>query len=94
LKSPAQAAPTPITPEQLRDARAALGWSSERLAARSGTTAYGVIKYERFGRVASRRGQRSDFDALESIRAALQAAGIEFTNGEPPGVKVAKPSIE
>jgi len=92
--SPAKPTPPPITPEQLREARAALGWSSERLAARSGTTAYGVIKYERFGRVALKRGQRSDFDALASIRVALEAAGIEFTNDDPPSVKRATPSIE
>ncbi|RYF21987.1 MAG: hypothetical protein EOO77_04990 [Oxalobacteraceae bacterium] len=94
MKPPAKPAPPPITPEQLREARAALGWSSERLATRSGTTVYGVIKYERFGRVASKRGQSRDFDALASFRAVLEAAGIEFTNSDPPGVKLAKPSTE
>jgi len=79
-----------ITPEQLREARAVLGWSAERLAARSGTTAYGVIKYERFGRVASKRGQPRDFDVLASFRAVLEVAGIEFTNSDPPSAKLVK----
>jgi len=86
MKSPAKSAP-PITPEQLRDARGLLGWSSEHLAARSGTTAYGVISYEKFGRVAARQGQPRNFDALTSIRDVLEAAGIEFTNGDQPGAK-------
>jgi len=94
MKPPAKPALPPITPDQLREARAALGWSLERLAAHSGNTAYGVIKYERFGRVASKRGQSRDFDALASIRAALEAAGIEFTNSNPPSVRWATPSIE
>lgn len=80
----------PITPEQVREARAALGWSSDRLAARSGTTAYGIMKYERFGRVASKRGQPRDFDALASIRSALEAGGVEFIekNGGGAGVRM------
>ena len=87
MKSPTRPAPPPITPEQLREARAALGWSSERLATRGGTTAYGVMKYERFGRVACRQGQPPNLDVLASIRVALEAAGIEFTNGDQPGVR-------
>ena len=77
----------PITPEQLRDARELLGWSPEHLAVRSGTTVYGVTKYERFGRVASRQGQPPNFHALASIRAVLEAAGVEFTNGDQPSVR-------
>lgn len=93
MKPPAKPAPPPITPDQMREARAALGWPSD-LTPRSGNTAYGVIKYERFGRVTSKRGQSRDFDVLASIRAALEAAGIEFTNGNPPSVRRATPSIE
>ena len=80
--------PPPITPEQLREARAALGWSSDRLAARSGTTAYGIMKYEKLGQVASKRGQPRNFDALASIRSALEAAGIEFIHENGGGVGV------
>lgn len=87
MKPPSKPALPPITPEQLRDARELLGWSSEHLAARSGTTAYGVTKYERSGRVACRQGQPPNFDALASILAALEAAGIEFTNGDQLGVR-------
>ncbi len=79
---------TPITPKQLRQARTALGLSSERLANRSGTTAYGIIKYERFGKVASKRGQTSNFDALASIRAALETAGIELITESDGGAGV------
>ncbi len=53
-------------------------------------TAYGIMKYERHGRIASKRGQPRDFDALAAIRAALEAAGIEFIeqNGGGPGVRL------
>jgi transcriptional regulator with XRE-family HTH domain len=29
-------------------------------------------------------------DAIQAIRAALEAAGVEFTNGEQPGVRMRK----
>lgn len=90
MTSTAQPAPRPITPEELREARAALGWSSERLAARSDTTAHIINEYERFGRVASRLGQPRDFNALASIRDALEVAGVEFTNGDESGVMLRK----
>ena len=90
MKSPTKPASPPITPEQLRQARVALDWSLERLAARSDTTSLIVSEYERSGRVASRRGQHPDFDALASIRTALEAAGIEFMDGDEPGVRLRK----
>lgn len=93
MKSLAKPAPS-ITPEQLRDARGLLGWSSEYLAARSGVTAYGVMRYERFGRVAARQGQPPNFGVLVSIRNVLEAAGIEFTNGDQPGVRRPKRMTE
>ena len=86
MKPPVQPTPPPITPEQLRDARVALGWSSDRLAARSETTARIINEYERCGRVTSWRGQPRDFDALASIRAALEAAGIEFIQQTSEGL--------
>ncbi len=55
-------------------------------------TAYSILKYEKHGQVASKRGQPRDFDALASIRAALEAAGVEFVdeNGGGDGVRLRK----
>jgi transcriptional regulator with XRE-family HTH domain len=30
-------------------------------------------------------------DAIAAIRAALEASGVEFTNGDKPGVRLSKP---
>ena len=82
--------PQPITPQQMRAARSLLGWSRERLAARSDTAAPFVSIYENDGRVANLRSREPLFDGLATIRATLEAAGVTFTNGDEPGVKLKK----
>ena len=82
--------PAPITPKQLREARTGLGWSPYRLAHVSCVTVSFIHEFEKTGRVAPLRWKSRDFDALASIRTALDAAGVEFTNGDPPSVKLAK----
>lgn len=77
--------PQPITPDQLREARIALGWSAETLAARSKTTVHIVNEYERSGRVAAKRGQARGFDALAAIRTALEAAGVGLSSRTAAG---------
>jgi hypothetical protein len=71
-------------------ARKLLNWSRERLAAQSETTASFVEFYEKEGRVTRIMAHRAPFDALASVRTVLEAAGVTFTNGDEPGVKLRK----
>jgi hypothetical protein len=72
-----------ITGGQLRAARALLRWSAEDLADRS-----------KIGVATVRRAEASDRTPsiteanLDALRRALEGAGVEFTNGGQPGVKL------
>jgi transcriptional regulator with XRE-family HTH domain len=81
-----------VTPDQLKAARALLGWSFDRVAARSGTSAQLVRTFEKTGRIVSMNiaGRPVQIDAVAAIRDTLEAAGVEFTNGDAPGVKLRK----
>lgn len=68
-----------ITPEQSRAARGLLDWPQIRLAAASNLSESTVRDFEKGRRVPS-------VNNLAAIRAALEAAGIEFINGT--GVKL------
>jgi transcriptional regulator with XRE-family HTH domain len=74
-----------VKPAQVRMARAALNWSLADLAAASGVHRNTISNFEtgKFG--------GSD-EALAAIRAALEAAGVEFIaeNGGGPGVRLRK----
>lgn len=78
-----------LTPEQCRAARAMLKWSRERLAAKSGVAAVTVKGFESLG-------AQSKPETLESLRSALEMAGIEFIDANAtsarggPGVRVRK----
>ena len=67
---------------QMRMARAALGWGVRDLAAKAGVTANTVTRIE--------NGADAKASTLEAIRRALESAGVEFTNGDAPGVKLRK----
>jgi transcriptional regulator with XRE-family HTH domain len=72
-----------ITVSQLRAARGLLGWSQEKLAEESGVGRATIADFE--------AGKRAPYDrTLEQLRAALEAAGVEFTNGGQPGVRTRK----
>jgi transcriptional regulator with XRE-family HTH domain len=75
-----------ITIEQLRGARALLGWSQTQLASRAGMS-LPTIK-----RVESGSGPRVSEDARLRLRNALESGGIEFIdeNGGGPGVRLRK----
>ena len=81
---------TPITPDQVRVARKLLRWSQRHLSDQSGTSFHVVQTFERTGRLAKLYGRTDQIDALAAIRAALEAAGAVFTNGDEPGVKLRK----
>jgi transcriptional regulator with XRE-family HTH domain len=67
---------------QLRMARAAVGWGVRELAEKAGVTANTVTRIE--------NGADAKQSTMDALQRALEAAGIEFTNGEQPGVRVAK----
>ena len=58
-----------------------LGWMQEDLAAHSGASIPTVKRLESGSRF------RVSDEAKAKIEAALEAAGIEFTNGDAPGVR-------
>jgi transcriptional regulator with XRE-family HTH domain len=72
-----------VTPAQCRAARALVGWSQDELAASSKVAKATIANFE--------LGKRSPYArTLEDLRDALEAAGVEFTNGAEPGVKLRK----
>lgn len=74
-----------ITGGQIRAARALLRWSVETLA---GKTSLGLNTIKR---AEARDGRTSLTAANElAIRGAFEAGGIEFTNGDQPGVRLTK----
>jgi transcriptional regulator with XRE-family HTH domain len=69
----------------MKAARALLGWSQEDLAERSG------MSYPTIARLEAQDGALGGRDdTVAKIVNALEAAGIEFTNGREPGVKLRK----
>jgi transcriptional regulator with XRE-family HTH domain len=72
---------TSILPAQCRAARALLGWSQAQLAHEAAVSKQTLVDFE--------RGARQPYPrTLADIRAALEAAGVEFTNGDAPGVRL------
>jgi transcriptional regulator with XRE-family HTH domain len=65
---------------QLRMARAALGWGVRELAEKAGVTANTVTRIE--------NGADAKQSTLTALQEALEVAGIEFTDGERPGVRL------
>ena len=72
-----------ILPAQVRAARALLGWTREQLAEASKVPGRTVARLELGDGAPQRR-------TLAAIRATFEAAGVEFTNGDAPGVKLRK----
>jgi transcriptional regulator with XRE-family HTH domain len=70
-----------MTPDQSRAARGLLDWSQAELAARSNLSESTVRDFEKGRRVPS-------INNLAAIRRALEAAGVEFIDGDQPGVRV------
>ena len=81
-----------MTPDQAKAARNLLGWSRDRLGAMSGATADTISNYERYGHLTWGANGLSGADQLATIRAALEAAGVEFTEDDAPGVRLRKPA--
>jgi DNA-binding XRE family transcriptional regulator len=72
-----------ISPSQIRGARAMLGLTQADLAAKAGISKTALIAIE----TATSDPKAS---TLSSIQRALEATGVEFTNGDQPGVRLKK----
>jgi transcriptional regulator with XRE-family HTH domain len=70
-----------LTPEQSRAARGLLDWSQAQLASQSNLSESTVRDFEKGRRIPS-------VNNLAAIQKALEAAGVEFTNGDQPGVRL------
>ena len=74
-----------LTSELVRAARALLRWDQSELA-RASSVSLGTIK-----RLEAKPGILiAHALTLIAIRSALEAAGIDFTNGERPGLRLVK----
>ncbi len=69
--------------EQIRAARALLGWEQRQLAAAAGVSVETVSRLERT------RGPVSAYTGTaEAITKVLQDAGVEFIDDDAPGVRL------
>jgi transcriptional regulator with XRE-family HTH domain len=69
-------------PLQCRMARAALGLGIRELALAAKVSIDTITRFE--------RGDQLKERTIEAIQRALESAGVEFTNGEQPGVRLTK----
>ena len=78
-----------MTLDQVRQARALLGWSRERLGGQCEISSQVVAIFENTGRIVHAvPSQGGPLDRLSAIQNALEAAGVEFTDGDAPGVRL------
>lgn len=70
-----------MTPAQCRAGRALLDMTQPMLAAAAGLGLSTVVDFEKSRRTVSEESQAA-------IRRALESAGVEFTNGNQPGVRL------
>lgn len=72
-----------ITPAQCRAARGLLNWTQAQLAEAAGV---GIVTIRQFEAAHAEPRQAT----LTVIRQAFEEAGVEFTNGSAPGVKLSQ----
>ncbi|WP_090018254.1 helix-turn-helix domain-containing protein [Limimonas halophila] len=72
-----------ITPEQCRAARGLLKWTQPQLA-RMARVSKDTVRHFESGR------QEAHPSTLTVIQQAFEAHGVEFTNGDAPGVRLPK----
>jgi predicted transcriptional regulator len=73
----------PITPAQCRAARGLVDMDQRTLADGAMVTPGVIIDFEKGRRVTTRNN-------LAAIQRVLEEAGVEFTNGDAPGVRLRK----
>jgi len=78
-----------ITGLQIRAARNALRWTIDRLSERAGVTTRTIKRFESNDGIPPSRTE-----TLLAVKAALEAAGIEFvgSSNDRPGVRVSTPT--
>ena len=76
-----------VSIRQIKAARALLGWSQEHLAEKAGIS---VPTIKRLEAADGLLGGRADTGI--KLRDALERAGIDFTNGNHPGVRLRRPA--
>jgi transcriptional regulator with XRE-family HTH domain len=77
-----------LTNRHIKAARALLGWSQQKLAEVSGVSEPTIARLEAAdGRLGGRVGTK------DKLRSAFEDAGIEFLEGEEPGVKLKKNAV-
>ena len=74
-----------ISIRQVKAARALIGWSQADLAQASGVSAPTIGRLETTDGPIGGRPETGD-----KLRAAIESAGVEFTNGEGAGVRLRK----
>ena len=75
-----------VTPAQLREARRLLGWTIEQVAVASGAYYHVIYSYENSGGGTTRRLLSSSrVTQMPIIQAALEAAGVKFTDEDAAG---------
>jgi predicted transcriptional regulator len=72
-----------ITSEQVRAARALIRWEQRDLAATSKVSLPSIKRLETTPGPLAAQAR-----TIEALRSALEAAGVEFTNGDQPGVRL------
>lgn len=75
-----------MTGDQARAARGLLGWSRMRLSSRAGIPEHALAIFESTGRM--QLAMHGNTDRTKALHAALEAAGVEFTNGDAAGVRL------
>ena len=76
-----------MTPPQIRAARGLLNWTVQELAEKAGVERTTVFQIEA-GKYAG------GIETLMAIRRVFEDAGIEFTNGRWPGVRLRPEKIK
>jgi len=70
-----------MIPAQSRAARGLLDWTPQKLADAAGVAVSTVTSFE--------RSWRCNYpDKIQAMQSALEAAGVEFIDGDEPGVKL------
>ncbi len=77
-----------MSPAQCKAARQLLGWGRHKLAAKSRVPVHVIRRFEVSGHVSPPTSLMPQFDRATAIRIALEAAGVEFIDGEQPDVKL------
>ena len=75
-----------VTAGQMRAARALIGLSQTELADRAGVSVPTIKRCES----ESQSVPTVSVETKNRIRAVLEAEGVEFTNGDQPGVRLAR----